>query len=286
MSTVEETVSENATTVDYEAAYKQSVFDGNLDGEILFQARRTQSEWNADRQVYESRVAAREKLNTIPDLERAAAEAQAKADTASDFISYIKSVLPDSETLGDIRTRLRAFIPDAKVDTIADLYDLLQRVGSIAADLRLKAHQASQLPRETADAARRELYSTADPLALASVKPMQGRTGVLASSIAQRDAIFAAEREIARQQQLCRDLAAGKVLPTTYCMGQAVNQSPEERYRLELKKLDELTSLAAGADAARKANERDQAEIARLSAEIQGRLDPLIFDPKRTKWCD
>ncbi len=97
--------------------------------------------------------------------------------------------------------------------------------------------------------------------------------------------VFEAERRIAAQREYCAGLSSGKIEPALQLAG-GVHQSKAAAYKAARRVLDELTVLAAGADAARAANATDHAEIERLAAEIKATVDPLVMDPKRMRWCE
>ena len=87
-------------------AYRESVARGECDETILFNGRKLKIEWDKDRSVYLSRVQAAESLNVeIPRLQAIAAET---AQPLAEAEAFVRSTVPDTMSVGDLRQRIHA----------------------------------------------------------------------------------------------------------------------------------------------------------------------------------
>ena len=127
MSTILETATDVVATLaghGPQHRYRQSVFDGNYDEGVCFDARRIRSEWEVDRQRYLSRVAASESLATeVPRLQAIAADV---AKTLAEVESFARSPLPDSMTVAELRGKFTAAGAKIGDNTPAELSAVLQ----------------------------------------------------------------------------------------------------------------------------------------------------------------
>ena len=279
------------------AAYRESVFSGQCDAQILFDARRIEAEWRSDRQTYLAREAAVASLrDELPRLQQKAAELAKQVGAAESFAS---SPIPDTVTVGELRDRLQGFKPPLKTGTPAELANALLRyvdampggfVGA-AKSAVVKAKGAVDSCRQRAEFTLRQ--TSVDGGQDATVARITAKAADIRKRIAGRRETLDAEALVMRQQAHCEAIARGDIEPRQRPMEPVTLTSRMDGikafYHAARARLDRLYELLAGKPAAIAANERDQTELAKLQVKANEAREAALqrlADPKAMKWCD
>ena len=298
MSTILETATDVVATLaghGPQHRYRQSVFDGNYDEGVCFDARRIRSEWEVDRQRYLSRVAASESLATeVPRLQAIAAEA---TKAVADAENFARLPLPDGLTIGELRARFAAAGAKITSNTPAELAATLQwyvngMPNGHLGTLKSKAIRSQGAIADCRSRAEQTLYQTAPDVGPDhATLSLQQRCEEIRRRIAARQPTLQAEQHIAQQRTECEAIAAGEapVPPMQGLTTEGKSEWLRRTYRAARAKLDELCDLVAGKADAEVANARDGEELQRLTAKLAEAHRAALLrlaDAKNMRWCE
>lgn len=270
-------------------AYRESVFAGDCNEAILFDARRIRSEWERDRRIYERRLeAVRVLREELPRLQTDAAEA---AQALADAEAFIASPLPDTATVGELRARITAADGTIPTGTFAELTRAMLHladdmpngfIGGLKSRVVRIRGQIDGTKRTNEELLRNTGVHETDP----AVANIIATIGQIRSRIASRRPALQAESELPIVRAQCEQAGRGELRPEA--VGLPAGSLHRDIYSRIRQKLDALMQLAAGRAEAERQNAIDEQELAVLEerlADAGQRAREKLMDPKAMKWC-
>lgn len=269
--------------------YRQSVFDGTMPDEaVLVAARRIKAEWQRDRAVYLARnEAARALAEDCPRLQAAAEKLAAELQGTQ---TEARSPVPDSTSIGELRAKILAVFPKARVGTYGELAAALGIFTNTAmhghlAKLKSKVRTAQEGVTTAKARAERVLFETAAVVTPDGDEGLRRRIERLHTSIADKGQKIVTERQVADATSLCEQAAQGDVEPVAVGLPPATGRGMVFRHLR--RQLDDLLDLATGRVSLEKQVAADQAELrdleSRLAAARAAQLERMT-DPRNMRW--
>jgi len=257
---------------------------GRCDMAVLDAARRIKAEWQRDRKTHEQRLAHRRALDEdVPRLEQAALAAETEAKKAR---ALADDVLADDLSLAQLRTILREVCPNTPTGAPDQIATALQGLRPRAMLLADRASDARRRASDTRDQARRGLIDTAATELHKQIDRLREQLQSLGARMRGRQPMLDAPGQIADQRRVCEGIASGtRALGVEYknFIWQPVDA--RQAYLSARERLENLRTLAAGHDAAVKANEQDRRAEAAIYQKVETTMEKMLL-PENMRWSD
>ena len=203
------TLEQETKPVTNEAAIRQHIEAGDdYDDAIGDATGATPADYRHIKRKYQSRVGDDRALKSeVVELDRMAAEAERIAEEAA-------QPLGDNVTLGEVREKVHALLPDLPLGSHAQWAEGFMVFARNAHQLASKAVEAKRLAHDARNAAERVLLETCKVEPCPTLQGLVARRETLEKHIAEcRETIRVANEDVPRQRAFVEQIARGGICP-------------------------------------------------------------------------